>query len=102
MAFGIMSKKLSVEQKIRNWLTYKLRECITKQERFAHDKPGIDNERQIKIKFNKEIAKEITYNYFLYRKDNKLEIFYSIFNCKKEIITIEEEKIRVIDILQVT
>ena len=93
MCFGLLGRKLKIEQEIRNWLTFKLRECTGRQERLSHDKPGINNEKQIKLKFNKEIAKELTYKYYLYKKDNNLDTFYKTFNCKRELISVQGETI---------
>ena len=99
MAFGITGINLKIEQKVRNWLTYKLRQCIIKQERIAYDKPNINNEKQIRLRFNKEITRETIYKYHLYRKDKNLPAFFRIINCKKKIFNIENEKIDILELL---
>jgi len=78
----------------------KLRECISKQERISYNKPDVNNEKQIRIKFNKEINREITYNYLLYKKEKRMQTFFEIFNCNIELVRIEEDKIIVRSILK--
>ena len=99
MCFGLLGRKLKIEQEIRNWITFKLRECIGRQERISHDKPRINNEKQIKLNINKEIAKKITYKYYLYKKDNNLDTFYKIFNCKRELISVQGERLIITELL---
>ena len=71
-----------------------------KQERLTYNKPEVNNERQIRIKFNKEITKEVIYNYLLYKKDKRLEIFFEIFNSKKNIIRVEGQNVIVANLLK--
>ena len=92
MCFGIFKEKMTTEEHIRNWITYKLREAILKQERFAYDKPGIDNKLQIKNRFNKDVRKELIYRYHLAKKDHKSDQFLATFNCKIELIKIIDGK----------
>ena len=99
MAFGLTKEYNKPEYKVRNWITYKLRESISRQERTTYDKPQINNEKQIKVKFNKEISRELTYKHLLYKKEGNLEKFFETFNCSNELVKIEDDKIVVIKLL---
>ena len=103
MAFGLTSdRRLQVGQQARNWITYKLRETITKQERFLHDKPELDADYHIRIALKKELVKELTYKYHIAKKENKIDEFLSFFNsaCDVKLINIQNENIMISDILK--
>ena len=96
MAFGLTKDITKPEIKIRNWITFKLRETISKQERTTYDKPHVNNEKQIRSKFNKEIVKEMTYRFLLHKKEDTLDKFVGWFECAKDIFEIVDEKIVVV------
>ena len=60
MAFGLTKDITKPEIRIRNWITFKLRETISKQEKTTYDKPHVNNEKQTatmtrtKVDFAKE------------------------------------------------
>ena len=96
MVFGLTKDTKKPEHKVRNWITYKLREIISKQEKITYDKPHINNERQIKLKVNKDIVKEMTYKYLLHKKEDTLDRFNLWFGTAKDLVKMEDEKIVVV------
>ena len=96
MAFGLTKDITKPEIRIRNWITFKLRETISKQEKTTYDKPHVNNEKQIRSKLNKEIVKEMTYRFLLHKKDDTLDKFVGWFECAKDIFEIVDEKIVVV------
>ena len=89
MVFGLIEK--SIGSKVRNWLSFKLRQCILKQDRVSYEKPGLNNIKQIKNRMNDEMAKEIIYNYYLFKKENKLTKFYDIYNHHVDLFDLNNE-----------
>ena len=102
MVFGLANNKNKPEYNMRNWITYKLRECLSRQEKTTYDKPNINNEKQIRSKFNKEIVRELTYKYLYYKKERKLEKFLQEVNCRNEFVKFENGKIIVNSLLELT
>ena len=98
MVFGLIGKNVTTEEKMRNWLTFKLREAIVKQERLIYNKEGyINSYVQIQTRANKEISKEIIYHYHIAKKENKLETFFKFYNSKIEIVKLENENLIIDD-----
>ena len=96
MVFGLTNNSGRPETRVRNWITFKLREIISKQEKATHDKPQVNNEKQIRVKFNKEIVKELTYRYLLHKKEDTVDKFIKLFECAKEIFKLVDDRIVVV------
>ena len=100
MVFGLTANNLKTEEKLRNWVTFKLRETIGKHEKTFHENhQNINSITRIKNDFNKQIQKEITYMYQLYKKQNKLNLLYLEYNSKFEMFTVENDKVTVKDLM---
>ena len=96
VTFGLAKDTPKPEIKIRNWITFKLRESIVKQEKTTYDKPHVNNEKQTRSKFNKEIVKEMTYRFLLHKKEDALDKFVGWFECAKDIFEFVDEKIFIV------
>ena len=83
-AFGIIERKQTPGILIRNWITYLLRECISKEERLAYHLAKIPNPQNIKRKFNNAFELEIILKILRYKNDNNLVFFekYAFNNSK--------------------
>ena len=100
MCFGLIKKNRGDE--IRNYLTFKLRESIVKQERISHNKPGLDNIKLIKKRVNEEVCKEIIYNYYVFKKENNLTKFNEIYNDHVVFLDMgKENKVKVMKIFDI-
>ena len=78
-AFGIIQKKPKVGVLLRNWLTYLLREFISKLERAAYYSKNTTKLQLVKCKFNAEIHFEIDKKIMRYKSDNSLTTFDKFF-----------------------
>ena len=96
MVFGITKDTKKPQYKVRNWITYKLREIVSKQEKATYDKPHVNNEKQIKLKFNKEILKEMTYKYLLHKREGTLNRFHEWFGTARDLFQMKDEKIAIV------
>ena len=92
-AFGISQKQKNKKQTmtgilLRNWVTYLLRECISREERAAHysAKPNIEKAKE---KFNQAIEFEIYQKVLQYSKDNNL-IFLDEMITHSEVLCIKQ------------
>ena len=100
MVFGLTENNLKTEEKLRNWVTFKLRETIGKHEKTFHENPqNINSITRIQNDFNKQIQKEIVYMYQLHKKQDKLNLLYLEYNSKFEIFKVENEKVIVKDLM---
>ena len=68
--FGIVEKKKTPGILLRNWLTYILRECISKEERIAYHSAKTPNLQNIKRKFNNAV--ELDIHAFFYIRNSGL------------------------------
>ena len=98
-AFGIIERKQTPGILIRNWITYLLRECISKEERLAYHLTKKTNSQNIKRKFNNALELEIILKILRYKNENNLLFFEKLIThgnilCSK--IADEEYDIRTI------
>ena len=78
MAFGMFGNTAKI--KLRNWLTFLLRECILEQEGIAYkNNQGLLNIREIKIKYNVKLKEQILTNYRYHRQSNTIQFFKLMF-----------------------
>ena len=83
--FGIQGKNDTIL--LRNWLTFLLRQCISEHENIAfHNKKGSQNERLIKLAYNKLVKEETWRNYIVLSNLHREEYFKKIF-CAKNYLT---------------
>ena len=86
-AFGIVQKNQKTSIILRNWLTYLLRECISREEREAYYSPN-PNLQKTKLKLNEAMRSEIHIKAILYKNENNLLAFEKVLTyeeilCKK-------------------
>ena len=78
MVFGIPGQKPGII--LRNWITFLLRHCIVEQESIAfHNKLGLFNEHEIKLKFNERVKTEVMAKYRIYSNLDRVEFFEKKF-----------------------
>ena len=100
MAFGI--KNANTPQKhLRNWLTFKLRQSISRQEQIAHNHPNINNTTQVKKRMNKEVRKEILHKYHASKKNHTMHTFLKHFQCFDTVVDITDTNIEVGDVFNI-
>ena len=96
MVFGIINNKLKIEEQLRNWFTYKLREIVGKCERTFHNTPkNINFYSLITKKFKAQIQKEIIYNFHVYKKNKKEFLFFKNYNCKVNLVENNNGKLKI-------
>ena len=74
-ALGLIHVKPTDGVRLRNWLTYKLREQILDFERAGYYSSGAVSLRLFRIKFNRSVAEEIERFMFRYANEGRLEVF---------------------------
>ena len=74
-AFGIIGKKQTPGILLRNWLTYLLREYISKEERIAYHSAKKPNFQTVKRKFNNALELEIILKILRYKNEKNLPFF---------------------------
>ena len=86
--FGIVQRKQETSISLRNWLTYLLREFISKEERIAYHsskKPCLQNFKQ---KFNSTVHHEVNLKLWRYKNENNISLFEIITHkntlCRKK------------------
>ena len=82
-AFGIVQKKQNNVVLLRNWITYKMREEIAKEERTAYNMSTIPNFMLFKQRFNSTMRREIRGNFLRYKNENKIDFFSKIMTYGK-------------------
>ena len=88
MVFGIAGHKPGII--LRNWITFLLRHCIVEQESIAfHNKLGLFNEQEIKLKFNERVKTEVMAKYRIYSNLGRVDFFERIFACHDYLLTWE-------------
>ena len=99
MAFGINAN--TPQKTLRNWLTFKLRQSISRQEQIAHNHPNINNSRQAKKRMNTEVRKEILHKYHASKKKNSMLTFLKHFQIFETVVQITESNIEVSDVFDI-
>ena len=99
MAFGIVGTKPEIL--LRNWLTFKLRECITKQEHVASLHPQVDNALQLKKRMNQQIHQEVVQKYYYTQHTLKHDFFTKHYQFTDNLIRISQCEIAVADIFNI-
>ena len=74
-ALGIVHIKPTDGMRLRNWLTYKLREQILDFERVGYYSSGAVSPGIFKSKFNRSVADDIKKMMYRYANEGKLEVF---------------------------
>lgn len=90
-AFGIVKKKQTVGILLRNWVTYLLRDFISKLESTSYRSSKIPDLQSAKHKFNAEIDFEIKKKIWRYRNDNNLALFEKFFTHRKVLCSKRED-----------
>ena len=87
---------------LRNWLTYLLRHCIVEQESIAyHNKKGLFNERELKVKFNERVKSEVMGKYRIYANLGRTEYFEKIFKFQDYLLVWENDWYQILTLYQV-
>ena len=81
-AFGIVKKTPKVDIQLRNWVTYLLRQFISKLEGAAYNANRVPYLQFVKHKFNAEVEFEINKKILRYKNDNNLPVFEKFFTYK--------------------
>ena len=78
MAFGSFGN--TVKTKLRNWITFLLRECISEQESVAYkNELGLQNIKEIKIKYIIKLKEQILASYRYHESKNTMHLFKLIY-----------------------
>ena len=90
MVFGLPGHKPGII--LRNWITFLLRHCIVEQESIAyHNKKGLLNEQDIRLKFNERVKAEVMGKYRIYSNLGRVDFFERIFACNDYLLTWEND-----------
>ena len=90
MVFGLPGHKPGII--LRNWITFLLRHCIVEQESIAyHNKKGLLNEQDIRLKFNDRVKAEVMRKYRIYSNLGRVDFFERIFACNDYLLTWEND-----------
>ena len=97
MAFGLTG--VSQPVRLRNWITFTLREMIEKQEKNAYYKPGLFHHLQeFKVKFNQRIKKLVHRTALLQEASGDTDTFLTLFAYNKVLVSVDEnDEIKVND-----
>ena len=88
MIFGVPGHRPGII--LRNWITFLLRHCIVEQESIAyHNKKGLLNEQDIRLKFNDRVKSEVMKKYRIYSNLGRVDFFEKIFACHDYLLTWE-------------
>ena len=87
-AFGIVMKKETTENLLRNWVTYLLREKILEEERMAYHAQKTPNLEGFKMRFNSAFQWEMRKKAIRYENENRMDLFEKTMTlgdilCKK-------------------
>ena len=83
---------ISDKIRLRNWITFLLRQCIVEQERIAyHGKQGENNILEIKLNLNQTIKTELWNKYNIYKHLGRLPSFIKSFSVNNFLITWENQ-----------
>ena len=91
MAFGLPGAAPNIC--LRNWLTFLLRECISRQELSAyHNQRGLFNERGIRRVYNARVVRETLQWLFYYTHHSQLDVFQTRYGYNGVFIRWEGER----------
>lgn len=87
-SFGIVTKNLKTGQAMRNWLSFMLRESISKEEKKSYHTKTRPDIRKVKREFNSKVKTEIRIKIFQHEEAGQLTkyeelITYGNILCKK-------------------
>ena len=100
-ALGIIHIRPTVGIRLRNWLTYKLREQILQFERAGYHGASAIAPKLFKSKFNQSVAKEITNFMHRFNNEGKFAEFEKIFGYGNVLFhTIQEGEYRINKVFQ--
>ena len=91
MAFGLVGNSPAV--RLRNWLTFTLREMIEKQEKAAYYKPGLFHHlREFKVKYNQRVRKLVHRTALTYEVNGDVEKFTTLFAYNNVLVNVNEDE----------
>ena len=91
MAFGINGSTPSII--LRNWLTFKLRQCIGRQEMVACNHPNADHALQVKKQLNSQVRKEVIHKYYYCQQYHRMPFFTKHYQFTNDLIRITDDEI---------
>ncbi len=99
-ALGIVHIKPTIGIRLRNWLTYKLREQILHFEKIGYHCASAITPKCFKASFNRSVTEEITSLMHRFNNEGKLQIFEKIFGFGNVLFdTIQEGEYRIKKVL---
>ena len=96
MAFGIIGTTPNII--LRNWLTFKLRQSISKQEYLASIQPKNNQVLQAKTRMNQQVRNEVIQKYYYCQKNSLEEFFTKHFQFTDSLVRITPSQIEVANV----
>ena len=96
-AFGIVHHPPTTGIILRNWVTFMMREIISKAEREAYHTSYVNLDK-IKRNLNKTVVSEIMNKNVRYRHENKSDFFEKLITYKTVLCEIQNDEYKIRDI----
>ena len=96
MAFGLLGTSPNII--LRNWITFKLRQCISKQEHIASLHPKANHVIQAKTRMNQQIRTEVLQKYYYCQKYSREAFFTEQYQFTDSLVRIIQSHIEVTNV----
>lgn len=96
MAFGINGNTPSIV--LRNWITFKLRQCISRQEWIASKHPLANHALQVKKRLNSQFRREIVHKYHYCELHHRTDFFIKHYQFTNSVVRITPDEIDTADV----